>query len=213
MPTPDPHPFAPFIPGFDFLQNLSRQAAGVAVPGATPSALPGMPSMGHWVAPTFDVEELDRRIQDLRAVHFWLDQNTKALAATIQALEVQKMTLSTLKQMNVSMQDMADAFKIRPEAAAAPAPAPAPNAASRPEPAPEPEATAPEGATAPMVDPMQWWSALSQQFQSLAAGAMQERANAAPADPQAPPDEASPAAAPSAAKAPAARSRKPTSRP
>ena len=43
------------------------------------------------------MEELDKRIDELKAVQFWLDQNAMALKATIQALEVQKMTLATLK--------------------------------------------------------------------------------------------------------------------
>jgi hypothetical protein len=46
-------------------------------------------------------------------VQFWLDQNSKALGATIQALEVQKMTLATLKGMNFNMGDVANAFKLK----------------------------------------------------------------------------------------------------
>lgn len=49
-----------------------------------------MPNMASWVAPTLSVEELDKRIQELKTVQFWLEQNTNALKATIQALEVQK---------------------------------------------------------------------------------------------------------------------------
>ena len=66
--------FAKLVPGFDFLQNLSQ--------GTAPT-LPQMPSLSSWVAPTLDVDELEKRIQELRAVHFWLDQNSKALGATI----------------------------------------------------------------------------------------------------------------------------------
>lgn len=172
MSSPDMSAFAQYIPGFEFLQNLTRQAAGSTAPG-TQSSVPGMPPLSHWVAPTFDVEELDKRIQDLRAVHFWLDQNTKALAATIQALEVQKMTLATLKSMNVSMQDMADAFKIRPE----PTEAPAAKAAA-PAPAESTENTDDsQPASSPAVDPMQWWSALTQQFQTIATSAIQDMAD------------------------------------
>lgn len=167
MSSPDLSAFARYIPGFEFLQNLTRQTAGSTAPG-TQSSVPGMPPLSHWVAPTFDVEELDKRIQDLRAVHFWLDQNTKALAATIQALEVQKMTLATLKSMNVSMQDMAEAFKIRPEPTEAPpAKAPAPATAQENDGESEPPSS-------PAVDPMQWWSALTQQFQTIATSAMQD---------------------------------------
>ena len=40
------------------------------------------------------------------------------LGTTIQALEVQKMTLSTLKTMNVQMTDLRDAMKVAPIASA-----------------------------------------------------------------------------------------------
>ena len=193
MTPPDSNAFAAFIPGFEFLQNLTRQAAasGASGQGAT---VPGMPPMSHWVAPTFDVEELDKRIQDLKAVHFWLEQNTKALAATIQALEVQRMTLATLQGMNVSMQEMAEAFKAKPDtatdttaftsatatAAASDAQSSAEADASEPtaeakdaKEAKESKASSQAGAGA-QADPMQWWGALTDQFQTIAAGAMRD---------------------------------------
>ncbi len=146
--------FQPFAPGFDFLQGLV-QNAGAAMPG-----------IGQWVAPTLDPQELDKRIQELRTVQFWLEQNARMLGATIQALEVQKMTLSTLRTMNVQMGDLRDALTPRaPEAAAPPVePAPAP--------APAPAAPAEEAPAA--VDPMQWWNALTQQFGELAASAVKD---------------------------------------
>jgi hypothetical protein len=165
MTEPDTNAFAKYIPGFEFLQNLTRQAAAGTAPG-TQSSVPGMPPLSHWVAPTFDVEELDKRIQDLRAVHFWLDQNTKALAATIQALEVQKMTLATLKSMNVSMQDMADAFKVK-----------TPEEKPAPEAKPSPSGVADSAQSEAAVDPLQWWSALTQQFQTIANDAIKDMAD------------------------------------
>src|SRR5690349_7780567 len=96
--------FGRFVPGFDFLQNIAK--------GAT-QGIPQLPNLSNWVAPTLNVEELDKRITELKAVHFWLDQNSKALGATIQALEVQKMTLATLKCMNFSMGDVANALKLK----------------------------------------------------------------------------------------------------
>src|SRR3954468_11002682 len=96
--------FGKFVPGFDFLQNLAKGAS---------DAMPQMPNISNWVAPTLSVEELDKRITELKAVHFWLDQNGKALSATIQALEVQKMTLATLKGMNFSMGELANALKLK----------------------------------------------------------------------------------------------------
>lgn len=55
--------------------------------------LPGM------VAPTMDIEELDKRITDLKTVENWLRMNLNMLQATIQGLEVQRATLQTLKTM------------------------------------------------------------------------------------------------------------------
>ena len=111
-------------------------------------------------------------------MHFWLEQNSKALGATIQALEVQKMTLATLKGMNYSMADLAEALKLKPgPAAAAPAPAaepPQPSAAPKAR-KPAAKAKAKDAEAAPgVVDPMQWWGSLTQQFQHIAANAMQD---------------------------------------
>lgn len=50
------------------------------------------------ITPTTDVEELDKRISDLRAVEQWLNVNLSMLRATIQGLEVQRGTIATLKQ-------------------------------------------------------------------------------------------------------------------
>lgn len=176
--------FAAFVPGFEFLQTLAQQGQQLG------AAASGLPQLNHWVAPTFDVEELDKRIQELKAVHFWLEQNSKALAATIQALEVQKMTLATLKTMNVNLGEMAQAMQVDPQTFATPKrkhqfagfEVPPQPAARAPEPAPQaesiPDATtdkteATESAS-PKVDPLQWWGALSQQFQSIASQALQE---------------------------------------
>lgn len=99
--------FSKFVPGFDFLKKLSGTGAAT-----------GLPSASSWIAPTLDPDELDKRIQELKTVHFWLDQNTKAVSATIQALEVQKMTLATLRGMNMSMTELAESLKIQPDSLA-----------------------------------------------------------------------------------------------
>jgi len=151
--------FGKFVPGFDFLQGLTKGQA---------SQLPGL---GNWVAPTLDPQELDKRISELKAVQFWLDQNAAALKATIQALEVQKMTLATLKGMNLDMGAMGQAFQF--PAAAAPA---KPAARSG-------KASAKSPTAAPAVDPMQLWGSLAQQFQQIATGALQEVARQAASSP------------------------------
>ena len=185
--------FGKFVPGFDFLQNLAKQAAS-----HTAQASPQMPGLGSWVAPTLNVEDLDKRIQELKAVQFWLDQNAMALKATIQALEVQKMTLATLKGMNFNMGDVANAFKIKmPESGAGAAertaeksktfaglevPPTSFQSASSHAPTDAAQAKKPQAETATpaeapaagVVDPLQWWGALTQQFQTIAADAMKD---------------------------------------
>ena len=114
------------------------------------------------------------------------------------------MTLSTLKTMNFSMGDVANALKIKaadtlagftgspapatsqfagleipprtygtaePEAPQA-APAPKPSRSRSPKKAAA-RAAAP-AATGGVVDPVQWWGALSQQFQQIASNAMKD---------------------------------------
>ena len=202
--------FAKLVPGFDFLQGLVKNAGSA------------LPSMGQWVAPTLNPEELQKRIDELKTVQFWLEQNAKMLGTTIQALEVQRMTLSTLKTMNVQMTDLRDAMKVAPVASAgaaasaaagsvansfgadalmqaarnamgniagmakpaaaapepqpAPEPAPAPAPKARPKAEPANAADAPAVAASGVVDPMQWWGALTKQFTQLAATAMKDSA-------------------------------------
>ena len=173
-----PFAFSQFVPGFDFLKNL----AGGANPGG--GAVPGLPSLSNWVAPTLSVEEVDKRIQELKTVQYWLEQNGHALKATIQALEVQKMTLSTLRGMNVQMEDLAKAFT-RTAAVAEPMVHPAAQTSAPAEAAaPEPEEAEPSPAALPqkpakgaapgVVDPLQWWNALTQQFQQIAQTAVED---------------------------------------
>ena len=158
----DASAFTKLVPGFDFLQSLVK-GAGAALPG-----------IGQWVAPTIDPEELEKRIKELRTVQYWLEQNARMLGATIQALEVQRMTLSTLKTMNVQMDDLRESMKIK-----VPAAMPEPPAAPQREPEPDAEpAAATAAAPAPgAIDPMQWWGALTQQFTELATTAMKDTGN------------------------------------
>ena len=173
----DTSAFTKLVPGFDFLQGLVKNAGSA------------LPNIGQWVAPTLNPEELEKRIEELRTVQFWLEQNARMLGATIQALEVQRMTLSTLKTMNVQMSDLRDSLKIRvPDGATTQSPpandttdessdAPAaPNAKAKA--AGKTASRSAKGAAgaAPAVDPMQWWGALTKQFTQLAATAMKDNA-------------------------------------
>jgi hypothetical protein len=184
--------FAKMVPGFDFLQGLLKTGT---------SAMPGMvPGMGQWVAPTLDPAEIEKRIEELKTVQFWLEQNARLIGTTIQALEVQRMTLSTLRTMNLPLSDVAEALKAAvPGAAplasaatqaantavgtAAMAAAPAAHAVKKAARKAAGSAArkvagaavqAAGAAAAPAVDPMAWWGALTQQFTEIAGKALQE---------------------------------------
>jgi hypothetical protein len=159
----DTNAFTKLVPGFDFLNTLMQGAAGQAAP-----------AMGQWVAPTLNPDELEKRISELKTLQFWLEQNARMIGMTVQALEVQRMTLSTLQTMNLPMADLRNALTL-PTAPAAPAAAAAPPVTPpAPPPQPEPTAAASDAPAKPAVDPMQWWGALTQQFTELATKAMQD---------------------------------------
>jgi hypothetical protein len=65
---------------FPFTTDPSKAAGGFA------SAFPGL-----------DVEELEKRIKDLKSVENWLNLNLNILKSTIQGLEVQHATMMALK--------------------------------------------------------------------------------------------------------------------
>ena len=80
-------------------------------------SLPGM------VAPTFDLDELDKRIKDMKAVEGWLRMNLSMLQMTIQGLEMQRTTVSTVQAIGQMASNAAKS--VTPES---PAPAPTPDA-------------------------------------------------------------------------------------
>ncbi len=55
------------------------------------------------ITPTTDLDELDKRINDLKAVEQWLNVNLSMLRATIQGLEVQRGTIATLKSFGSNL--------------------------------------------------------------------------------------------------------------
>ncbi len=202
-------------PAMEFFQSLLKSS--------------GMSSsFANWMAPTLDPEELERKIVDLRVVLQWLEANVRLTQATIQGLEVQRMTLSTLKTMNVDFGDLAShlgsAMRAGAEAmgaattqAAKPAEGPAAGKAAASQGQGDGERKGDgqsKGAEeAPQVggiiDPMQWWSTLSDQFTKVATEALRDSAwpmpgaGAMPSGSAAGPAAGAAAASRSAAKAPA----------
>lgn len=129
--------------GFDFLRKLWGGGLAGMAGGA-------MPSMANFAAPPMDLEELDKRIHDLRAVESWLQLNASLLRTAIQGLEVQRATLVALQTFGSALSP--DAMKAtfdglsgsEPKPAAEPKPAwphtAATKAAEADEPTPEDEA-------------------------------------------------------------------------
>ena len=200
--------------------------AAAAAPGGSPS----LSMMSDMLAPLTNVEELDKRIKDMRAVEQWLKLNLNMLQSAIQALEVQRATLATLRAFGAFAQSSVEkASSPAPSAKSGwPAPPPEkPKAEAEPQPQPQPGTEAPNetGVSEASFDPSGWWNLLQSQFNGLAALAMaQQNAGATtpsmstdedengddddddiePPDADAPP-EASEADAPSAARKAAAK--------
>jgi hypothetical protein len=61
--------------------------------GPMGNSLPGM------VTPTLDVNEIDKRIAELRSVETWLGMNLNMLKMTVQGLEMQRATLTAFQAM------------------------------------------------------------------------------------------------------------------
>ncbi|HEV3104789.1 MAG TPA: PhaM family polyhydroxyalkanoate granule multifunctional regulatory protein, partial [Trinickia sp.] len=208
----------PGFPGFpppemlDKMWDMMRLTPfGAAFPGLSPGTAQGFGSplaaMSDMMAPLVNIEELDKRITDMRAVEQWLKLNLNMLQSAIQALEVQRATLSTLRAFGAFAQSSMkpgardelngnpapspwhSAFATTPSSretdSAASAPADASADEAHREAAAEKEArqAAPEAAP---FDPSSWWNMLQSQFNQLASIAMAqpEAAGDAPASGQ-----------------------------
>ena len=210
-------PQMPNIPGvgamtdtLDFVKNLwgSMGVPGMGIPGVT--------------APSLSVEDLDKKIADLKAVEAWLNVNGTMLRGTIQALEIQRGTIATLKSMGASMAaaitqpgaSEKNLFDSVPYASAffqqtPPAAKPAEKAPPPPPPQEAPAAQAQQAspsadAAAQLANPAVWWNLLQDQFKQAVSTAMAPEPPAKNKDDaakSAPTPRAKPAAAETAAKA------------
>jgi hypothetical protein len=178
----------------DFVKSLW---GSMGIPGVS---LPGI------AAPTLSVDDLDKKINELKAVESWLNLNSTMLRSSIQALEVQRGTIAALKSMGQSLAaSMAQSVgspdkspfgssrmtspkppeaKPEPAAAAPAAPAPAAAAPEAEKPADKPHAAtdAATAAAAQMANPAIWWNLLQEQFKQAVSTAMAPE----PAKPAAP---------------------------
>ena len=73
------------VPPQDPLEMFRRLWGPLGVP------IPGM------AVPTFDPQEVERRIAELRSVETWLNMNLNMLKFSIQALEMQRAALQAMK--------------------------------------------------------------------------------------------------------------------
>lgn len=208
----------PGFPGFPPAEMLDRMWGmmrltpfGSAFPGSEPGMAqgfgPSLSMMSDMMAPLTNIEELDKRITDLRAVEQWLKLNLSMLQSSIQALEVQRATLSTLRAFGAFAQSQMTPS----ESSQTPSQGHAHSAAhAAPERENAADASASDSAPPPGFDASAWWNLLQAQFNQLAQfAAAQPAAAEKPSDAAAAePAEVKPAAKRSASKPSASRGTK-----
>jgi len=163
-PESSSSPFAAFssASGFDMMEKMWRM---IQVPGLSGTPSPSS-MMSDMMAPMTNIDELDKRITDMRAVEQWLKLNLNMLQSAIQALEVQRATLATLKAFGAFAQSsMEQAAANSPEM---------PKAAAKSGADTTPGATDASSAADPLatMDPTPWWNLLQAQFNQIAGLAM-----------------------------------------
>lgn len=136
------------------------------------------------MTPTLDIDEIDRRLQDLNTISQWLSLNQNMLQSTIQTLQVQRATLAAIHSFGsaaenqggdqtVSAVDVMQAFTKMfspPQdaaSAASPTPPPSPERTSRPS-----GSAGPTSAAHAAADPQQWWAMLQNQFTQVTNAAL-----------------------------------------
>ena len=92
-----------FHQSVEMMKNMWSSAAKGGADASSGFGLPGMSTLNPFGIPVVDIEELDKRIKDLKSVEAWLSLNLNVLQNTIQGLEVQKATLSTLQGIAETM--------------------------------------------------------------------------------------------------------------
>lgn len=150
--------------------EMMRQVWGTL--SALPANAPLSPAMG--------LDDLDRRIGDLRAVENWLNLNLTMLRGTIQGLEVQRATISTLRSFAQTAGHAYGAGDAGTppsplEVALGLRPAPEPGA---PQPADPASQASARPADPPAANP--WWNMLQDQFNRMTAAAAASMPDPAP---------------------------------
>jgi hypothetical protein len=161
MTKPDEHG----IPAFDAMTQSADFFRKIW--GSMPSSLAGMPGI---VMPTLSIEEIDKQIADMKSVEGWLDMNRNMLRSAIQALEVQRATITTLRAMG-------ETFGARPASSAADNAAANDTSSGS---ASSDDVTAPyaDAFKAMGADPAAWWDVLQGQFNQAVQSVMDQQAPA-----------------------------------
>lgn len=186
-------PNMPNIPGMgamadtlDFVKNLW---GSMGVPGMSMPNMPNMPGMNvpGMVMPTLSLEDITKKIADLKTVESWLGLNMNMLRSTIQALEVQAATISTLQSMGESFAaTMTPGGRDKPagesgtrtgngngSAGTNDSASSSEKLHGAPEPTSKDESDA-ASLTAPLVNAAAWWNMLQDQFKQAVGNAMVE---------------------------------------
>lgn len=203
------NPQMPHIPGaavmtdtLDFVKSLwgSMGVPGISIPGIA--------------APTLSMDDLDKKISELKAVESWLNLNATMLRSSIQALEVQRGTIAALKSMGQSLAAAVqqpphhDPFaNVGKPKEAKPSETAKPEAKAEGKPAAEakPAGDAASAAASQMANPAAWWNLLQEQFTQAVNTAMAADPIAKPAAKNGAAHDASKPAAKPAARKPAAK--------
>lgn len=162
------------IPGMnamnDTMEFVRNMWGAMKVPGMT------MPSMSP--------EEINKQITDLKAVETWLQLNMNMLRSSIQALEMQSATLTTLQTMGENFAQTVKSMTPEPEPEKPEFQSPFASyayakPAAPPEPDPEPEKTTQvehqedaNNMAAQFSNPAAWWSVVQDQFSQAVGNAM-----------------------------------------
>ena len=97
------------LPGFDLMKGMGIGPLNIGnvldTMGFVKKAWGAMNAPAAF-APTMDLEELDRRIAGLQSVEQWLNMNQSMIQGSIQALEVQRATIATLRDVTKGMMPM-----------------------------------------------------------------------------------------------------------
>jgi hypothetical protein len=150
-----------FNDSLNFVKKLWGQ---MGVPGMTSAPGISLPGMAGMQVPSMSLEDLDKRIQELKTVETWLNLNTTMLRNTIQAMEVQRATIATLHSLSNTMANTMQSMGSAAAAQSAPVEEEEPSQGDG-----EPVAPILEQSAA-------WWQGVQDQFKQALGAALEKSA-------------------------------------